>query len=618
MEVDLEAGSELAGGMSGEESEVADLEEACDVEAYEVEACDVEACEEEACESVEAFLGREGMTHLTALLVPSHTLGSLLALACTSRSELLQELRRLGVPKIGERQKLACALSRKVVTSSASEPHVALKELGNQRLAAGEVDQAIKAYEQALEAARIHAPDLAEVAAACRCNLSLALLRAGRHCDAEREAAEGIALQPGGPKAHYRLGSALLAQGRHEEAALCFRAAGTLTPRDAPERISVSRALELCERRRWVGCPGCWYNVAGRGTHCCGRCAVAPGEHDDGCERQSGAGPPRAVVPLDAPRVAAGGGRVRTQLLEHGYAVVAGAAGEEALRELRALMWSFLEDHGLRRDDPRSWHRAPPGPAHLGLVTWSYAGQSAFMWRARSEPRVIAAFEDAWGLPAGGGMLTSFDGFIFFRPPQIEPSWATRPALDWLHVDQGSTKRGLAGVQGALLLWDQTAESGGLVLLPRSHERHCTLVPEGRRHDYVQFRPDDPRLAGLGDARLVRAKAGDLVLWDSRTVHASAPADPAAPLPLDEDGRPRPSRAAALVSMVPAARHLAADPELARRREALVASSSTTTHWPQDTSPKATVSCGPPGSGAGSVGLLSAEARALVRGERRA
>ena len=59
------------------------------------------------------------------------------------------------------------------------------------------------------------------------------------------------------------------------------------------------------------------------------------------------------------------------------------------------------------------------GPAHLGLLTWGHIGQSALMWRARTQPGVGCAFEVAWGLPPGAPMLTSFDGLALFRPPQV-------------------------------------------------------------------------------------------------------------------------------------------------------------------------------------------------------
>ena len=279
----------------------------------------------------------------------------------------------------------------------------------------------------------------------------------------------------------------------------------------------------------------------------------------------------------------------------------------------------------MRRGDAESWgdeHFC--GPAQLGLLTWGAVGHSEFMWRARTEPRLCAAFETAWGLEGGAPLLTSFDGAALFRPPQLQPAWATRPALEWLHVDQGAGKRGMVALQGQLLLWDQDAASGGLCVVPRSHLLHDELVPAVMgNHDYVQFDANDPRLGGLGDARVVCAQAGDLILWDSRTVHASSPADPAAPLltekPTEDEGgggsgppRPRPTRAVAFICMVPAAAHLENHAQLAAQRAELVARACTTTHWPFETR---MVSQGAEGSGVGnSAAGLSPAARALVAG----
>ena len=182
--------------------------------------------------------------------------------------------------------------------------------------------------------------------------------------------------------------------------------------------------------------------------------------------------------------------------------------------------------------------------------------------------------------------------------------------------DQGATKRGLLALQGQLVLYGQDAASGGLVLLPGSHRLHDALVPPtaGGR-DYVQFEADEPALAGCGDARLVCAWPGDLILWDSRTVHASAPADPRAPLPTEPDGRPRPARAVAFVCMVPAAPHLEARPSLPAERRELVSWACTCTHWPFE--PRAIVSRGPPGADVPDVltrPYMTEEARALVVG----
>jgi hypothetical protein len=141
----------------------------------------------------------------------------------------------------------------------------------------------------------------------------------------------------------------------------------------------------------------------------------------------------------------------------------------------------------------------------------------------------------------------------------------------------------MCAVQGALLLYPQDRASGGLVVLPRSHLRHRALVDaSGQRQDFVPVRSDDSHLDDLGDAVLVCAEAGDLLLWDSRTLHASDAADMEAPLPLEEDGRPRLARAAAYVCMVPADKYTQADARLGERRAHSVTNHVTTTHWPQD------------------------------------
>jgi len=232
------------------------------------------------------------------------------------------------------------------------------------------------------------------------------------------------------------------------------------------------------------------------------------------------------VKPLWAPRFAPTDPRLREHLLSEGFAVVRSAVSGTRLAALRAELWEYLElETPMRRGRPETWGGVFSGPAHLGLLTWGAIGQASLQWSARTEPAVGAAFETVWGLSGGDPLLTSFDGLALFRPPQLDATWLTRPALEWLHVDQGSSKRGMVGVQGQLLLYDQDAASGGLVVVPGSHQRHEELVPEHRRKDYVRFDADDARLDGLGPARLVCAAAGDLVLWDSRTVHASAASD---------------------------------------------------------------------------------------------
>ena len=183
-----------------------------------------------------------------------------------------------------------------------------------------------------------------------------------------------------------------------------------------------------------------------------------------------GSAPRRRVVALeDAPRFEATDPALCDFFEAQGFAIVRDACGPAELSTLRELLWAHLgEACGMVRGDPDTWRSRYDGPAHLGLFTWGHTGQSALMWHARRLAAVGAAFETCWRLPGGAPMLVSFDGAAVFRPPQLESSWATQPALGWLHVDQGATKRGLAGIQGQLLLWDQV-RSCGMELTDSTH-----------------------------------------------------------------------------------------------------------------------------------------------------
>ena len=67
-------------------------------------------------------------------------------------------------------------------------------------------------------------------------------------------------------------------------------------------------------------------------------------------------------------------------------------------------------------------------------------------------------------------------------------------------------------------------------MVPRSHAAHgeiCARLPHAREWaDYVPVPQHDSALqaADKGGARMLRLPAGSLVVWDSRTVHCSAPA----------------------------------------------------------------------------------------------
>ena len=92
-------------------------------------------------------------------------------------------------------------------------------------------------------------------------------------------------------------------------------------------------------------------------------------------------------------------------------------------------------------------------------------------------------------------------------------------------------------------------------------------------HHHFRFPADDPRLLSTPPI-MAHLEAGDLMLWDSRTVHCSSPGiEPAAPV---DAAKPSLIRAASLVCMMP--KSSASDEVIAQRRAAVTTQTSTT-NW---------------------------------------
>ncbi|GMI27551.1 hypothetical protein TeGR_g13136 [Tetraparma gracilis] len=221
---------------------------------------------------------------------------------------------------------------------------------------------------------------------------------------------------------------------------------------------------------------------------------------------------------------------------------------------MSASLSSLLASASKERGPPETWQL----PSH-GLVSSSLA-QSKGAWDVRSSPPIKEAFGKIW---SSTNLIVSMDCIILWR------SWADdaalKPETEGMHLDQNPfSKPDLACVQGMVPLLAVTPEIGGLQVVPGSHE--------GPRKD--AFKAAHPRMEGggdwcpaseeyaravEGDATLLCCEAGDLILWDSRTVHGGKVGSGGA------GGTGGLARAAVTVSMVP--REWASEEVLKERRE---------------------------------------------------
>ena len=172
-------------------------------------------------------------------------------------------------------------------------------------------------------------------------------------------------------------------------------------------------------------------------------------------------------------------------------------------------------------------------------------------------------------------LLVSFDGCGVFRDWRYNPTWKTNGG--WNHVDQNpKEKPGRCCIQGFVSLTDQNEKTGGLIVYPRTHLRFTELSSITKNSsDFVRI-PNNHSIMDQG--KLIHCRAGDLVLWDSRTVHCNTPAtDP------EERNKDEPVdllRIVAYVSMSPTTfiRGQTLE-EFREKRKQMIENNCTLSHW---------------------------------------
>ena len=309
-------------------------------------------------------------------------------------------------------------------------------------------------------------------------------------------------------------------------------------------------------------------------------------------------------------------------LRRHGYAVFKNVGTPQQVDTGVDLMWDYLEalGVGIQRSAPSTWDSIPTN--EYGILLQFGIGQSDAMWHIRSLANVHKIFSAVWGTEE---LIVDFGGAVIFRP--LVPNCTAqrwRTAESWFHVDQNAKSRpGMQTIQGAFMLSNQTPDTGGLIIIPESWKHHEGLVHRATKYWGVNDDNNHFLLVPPGDKvlavrpRFVAAEEGDLVLWDSRTVHCntagtsvlteskeveeeeevvvvtsgsiSTTADwQSMAAPATHHGSrcnastafaniTRLKRLAALVSMAP--RSMATEQVLVQRRQA-VRHGQTTTHWP--------------------------------------
>lgn len=225
----------------------------------------------------------------------------------------------------------------------------------------------------------------------------------------------------------------------------------------------------------------------------------------------------------------------RDEFFEKGYIVLKGVIPQDRVIDYRTKMLNWLGDfpNDFDINDRTTWTSENlPQSFNNGTYLNYCAAHERYVWDARQEPGVLAAFEKLWGT---NELIVSYDGINITLPNAGNMRGTSKSSP---HVDQAPSRPGLSCVQGIINLSESGPKDGGLVVLEGSSRLFSQFfksrppdpsIPKhppplsSPHYDFYPFTPTDLSwFTSRGCSPIeVCASPGDLILWDSRTIHYS-------------------------------------------------------------------------------------------------
>ena len=194
---------------------------------------------------------------------------------------------------------------------------------------------------------------------------------------------------------------------------------------------------------------------------------------------------------------------IKHELEENGYCVVPNVYNSEEIEEYKSEFFNWYKN----TENVEELHTIIHGN---GIFKYFEIGHQRFAWTARTNSKIVNIFKGLWN---SDELVTSFDGCCYYS------SDFEGKHNYWTHTDQSSRKKGLHCYQSFLSLTNNRQRT--LIVYKGSHllhEHYFTTLNIDEPYDWSIL--DENYVSNLEDKKVyVNVKAGDLVLWDSRTFH---------------------------------------------------------------------------------------------------
>ena len=219
---------------------------------------------------------------------------------------------------------------------------------------------------------------------------------------------------------------------------------------------------------------------------------------------------------------------VKDTVLKYGAAIVPSVLDSSEIENMKLGMWSYLEnttqkfERPIDRNDPKTWVEYQKlYPKHSMLLQQYGVGHSQFVWSIRQNPNVVNIFSKIWS-EKPEDLLTSFDGASFHFPPEeTNRGWYRQT---WYHTDQSYFRPDFECIQSWVTAYDVNEGDATLAFMECSNIYHKEFQEVNKVTDksdwYKHTREEQSFYEKKGcEEKRIKCNAGDMVFWDSRTIH---------------------------------------------------------------------------------------------------
>lgn len=219
-------------------------------------------------------------------------------------------------------------------------------------------------------------------------------------------------------------------------------------------------------------------------------------------------------------------------LEKDGIEVIIDVLNKDEIEYLQNKTWEWIafKTSGLKtpvdRENKETYkYLLELGPKHHMIFQHWDCAHNPMSWYVRQNQKVIDKFTSIWKT---SDLITSFDGISISLPCEItKKGWDD--GKEWFHSDQSFKRNSFECVQGLVNIFDVNEGDATLRILKGSHNLHSEFQKHfnvNTSSDWYLLDKKDKKEKQFYIDRLgkdcdicIKAPAGSLVLWDSRTIH---------------------------------------------------------------------------------------------------